>query len=42
MSLPLPSSAAFFQVATIRDGRIVACRDFADAGRAIEAAGLRG
>ena len=38
----VPIEAPFFQVATIRDGRIVACRDYADPGRALEAAGLTG
>jgi ketosteroid isomerase-like protein len=38
----VPIEAPFFQVATVRDGRIVACHDFADAGRALRAAGLTG
>ena len=38
----VPIEAPFFQVATVRDGRIVACRDYADAGRALEAAGITG
>jgi ketosteroid isomerase-like protein len=37
----VPIEAPFFQVATVRDGRIIACHDFADAGHALEAAGLR-
>lgn len=32
--------ARFFQVATVRDGRIFASRDFSDRDRALEAAGL--
>jgi uncharacterized protein len=36
----VPIEAPFFQVATIRNGRIVACHDFADPGRALEAAGI--